>query len=366
MSRREHTGVFKVRAGVYGVDYRTPDGKRHRPIIGSQKLAMRYYQARQAEIFENRYQPAAPVRMTFSELAAKALESKRGRIAPRSWDTEAQRIKAIEDTTTLGSALIDTVTAATIDALLTKILNSGKSGATCNRYRSALSSCFSYAVDMELLAKNPVRKVRKYPEAECRRRFLAADEEPALRQAVRKNYPEREPELVLILHTGLRKGEMFALRWVDVDLERGQIIVQDSDYAKTGFHAVDLNSAAVAALRELYANSNGRAKVCQPGCYSKSNKWLRDAIKIAGIEDLRPHDLRHTFASRAIERGVDLPTVQECLGHRSILTTRRRYVHLSASHKRAQLEKLVNPLDSFKDSSRQEEAQVIDFKAVEK
>ena len=147
MSRREDTGIFKAPNGLYGIDYRTPDGKRHRPIIGPKKLAIEVYRARKAEIFENRYRPAPVTRMTFSELAVKALASKRGRIASRSYASDSQRTQKIEET--LGSALIDTVTPAMIDSLLSKLFDAGKSGATCNRYRAALSSAFTYAVDME-------------------------------------------------------------------------------------------------------------------------------------------------------------------------------------------------------------------------
>ena len=226
MSRREDTGIWKAGPGRYGVDYRTPDGKRVRKIIGSKKLAIRYLEARKAEIFENRYRPAAPARMTFAELAAKALESKRGRIGKLSYDSERGRSKYLIEK--LGPSLIDTISPVTVDELLSKLSRQGKAGATINRYRSVLSSCFSYARRMKLITENPVRDVPKYPEPRCRKRFLGVDEEPALRQAIRDNYPERLAEFVLILHTGLRKGEMFGLRWKDVDLDSAhpQITVQ--------------------------------------------------------------------------------------------------------------------------------------------
>ena len=363
--RREHTGVFKTADGRYGVDYRTPDGHRHHYIVGSKQLAINIYRARMAEIFEQRYRPQPPTRMTFAELATMNLKRKRGRIQELSYCSDRQRTRELVNA--LGPYLIDEITPPMVDALLSKLRNSGLEGSTCNRYRAALSSAFSYAVDMELLAKNPVKKVPKYPESEGRTRRLQADERPALFEAVRRLHPQREPELVLLLHTGLRKNGMFQLRWQDVDLDRAQITVVNKG---GGTYRVELNSLAVAALRELHAKSGGREKVCQSRAYWSSTDWLEECIKAAGIEDFTPHDLRHTFGSEAIEAGADLVSVQLSMGHRNIQTTRKRYVHLSTAHIKTQLEKMVSNttpvMDSQKDTSTAEIAQVIELKAVNK
>jgi len=71
-------------------------------------------------------------------------------------------------------------------------------------------------------------------------------------------------------------------------------------------------------------------------------KWFETALRLAGIENVTWHTLRHTFASRLVMAGVDLKTVQELMGHKSIAMT-ARYSHLAPSHKLAALEKLVGP-----------------------
>lgn len=371
--RRKDEGIWKAPNGQWGVDYRTPDNHRHKYVVGPKQLAKDHYRSKMAEISELRYRPQ-PERMTFAELARKNLESKRGKISDRSYTSDVGRTKALVKT--LGEVLIDQITPLMVDSLLSRLREAGRprggpgrpsraavlQGATCNRYRAALSSHFSYAVRMKLLTENPVRAVAVYKEPECRKRFLGVDEEAALFASIRRLHPEREGEAILILHTGLRKGGMFSLLWQEVDLDRRQITV----HSKETTYFVELNSAAVAALRDLHARSAGRAKVCQSRSYSRSMDWFTECVQAAGIEDFTLHDLRHTFGSRAIEAGADLTSVQEWLGHKDIQTTRRRYVHLSTEHKLEQIEKLVKAKDKRRTNEKEDAAQVVELKAVKK
>jgi site-specific recombinase XerD len=75
---------------------------------------------------------------------------------------------------------------------------------------------------------------------------------------------------------------------------------------------------------------------------NKKPQWFADAVQEAGINDFDWHDLRHTFASRLVMAGVDIRTVQELLGHESIIMT-MRYAHLSPQHRATALEKLCQP-----------------------
>lgn len=373
MSRRKDTGIWKAGKGIWGVDYRTPDGNRHKYKVGPKQLAKDHLCSKKAEISEGRFRPQA-VHMTFAELAEKNLESKRGKISDRSYVSDVGRTRELVKT--LGEVLIDQITPVMVDSLLSKLRQAGRTpgrlgrppragvlqGATCNRYRAALSSHFSYAVRMKLLTENPVRAVTIYKEPECRRRFLDADEEAALFAAIRRLHPEREGEAILVLHTGLRKGGMFSLLWQDVHLDRQQITV----HSKETRYDVELNSVAVATLRDLHARSGGRAKVCQSASYSRSVDWFQECVQAAGIEDFTYHDLRHTFGSRAVEAGADLTSVQEWLGHKNIQTTRRRYVHLSTEHKLRQIEKLVNAKDKRRTNRKGGTSQVVELKKVTK
>jgi integrase len=171
-------------------------------------------------------------------------------------------------------------------------------------------------------------------------RYLDHDEEAALLAVAAE--PARSVILVGI-HAGLRiKAEACNLRWSDVDLRGGTLSVQAA-YAKNGMHrAVPLNSV----LREAL----GRLKETAAGEFVFRNEdglRLRDidaafatARKAAGISGVTPHTTRHTFASRLAMAGVDIRTIQE-LGGWKTLSQVERYSHLSPSHKAQAVERIV-------------------------
>jgi integrase len=366
MSTRKHTGVFERPAdsGIWWIDYRTPDGKRHREKIGSKQLAIDVYRQRKTEIFENRYKPAQPVKMTFSELCKKALEAKRGHLAPLSYASDVQRLRKMEET--LGALLIDKITTLDIESLLAGIQREA-SGPTANRYRAALSSVFTYAVRHKLLLENPVRSVPAYKESEGRIRYLDKDEEVVLRRVIRKLCPEREAEFDLTLHTGLRKGEWFSLQWVNVELEGPQPhltvegeMTENGTYCKTGRRTIPLNPTAKGALVALHARSEGSPRVCLARAYWRAVAWFDETVVAAGIEDFTWHDLRHTFGSRCAMGGVPVRTIQKWMGHKSITTT-MRYMHLAPSHEWAEIQKLV---DTTEDTSKTRISQITDVQEV--
>ena len=133
--------------------------------------------------------------------------------------------------------------------------------------------------------------------------------------------------------TGMRQGEQFTREWNDIDLDAGTIRLPQTKNGECRF--VQLNSRALAALRMLHEQSIGSGRVFS----NLVPRWFTDAVQEAKIEDFKWHDLRHTFASRLVMAGVDIRTVQELMGHKSITMT-MRYAHLSPKHRIDALEKL--------------------------
>jgi integrase len=139
----------------------------------------------------------------------------------------------------------------------------------------------------------------------------------------------------------LRRGEVFGLRWDDIDLARQQLTVR-GEGAKSGqTRHVPLNSEAVRVLQTWLPK---RVGLVFPGddrnpLVDIKTAWL-PVVKAANIAPFRFHDLRHTFASRLVMAGVDLNTVRELLGHADIGMV-LRYAHLAPEHKAAAVEKLV-------------------------
>jgi integrase len=151
--------------------------------------------------------------------------------------------------------------------------------------------------------------------------ILEEKEENLLRQEILELYPDCEPEFDLAIHTGMRRGEQYRLRWQDVDLKREIITIPRSKHGEV--RHIQINSAAHAALLKL-RRGDGVGYVC-PGLEGPRNRdwrrWFEEIVVKAKILDFRWHDLRHTFASRLVMAGVPLRTVQKLLGHKRMETS---------------------------------------------
>ena len=140
----------------------------------------------------------------------------------------------------------------------------------------------------------------------------------------------------------MRAGEQYGLRRSGVDLEHGILTV----CGKTGERRIHLNSVARSAIEKLLARAAGEFVCGAKRDGQRDNRsWFEKCVRAAGMvangkRTLRWHDLRHDFASKLVMRGVDLRSVAELLGHKSISMT-MRYSHLSPDHQKGNVEKLV-------------------------
>ena len=180
---------------------------------------------------------------------------------------------------------------------------------------------------------NPCRFVQKYKER-TRERFLSEEEFGRLGfvldelEAEGKVSANAVAAIRLLMLTGCRRGEIVTLRWEDVDLEAGELRLRDS---KTGPRQVALSPAAVRVLSAILRHADNPWVIAgrKPGSrLSNLNaSWLVVRAR-AGLEDVRLHDLRHSFASRALALGESLSMIGKLLGHRKVRTT-ARYAHLA-------------------------------------
>ena len=204
-----------------------------------------------------------------------------------------------------------------------------------NRTLSLLSRMLTLAEVWEMRPEgvNPCRHVRKYPEHK-RERFLSDDEYrrlgAALRDAEREGFasPVAVAAIRLLMLTGCRSGEIMSLRWEYVDLEAGEIRLPDS---KTGAKVVHLGDPAIAVLRSI-PRMEGSPWVLPGVKRDKHITYLHDSwrriLDRAEIDNLRIHDLRHSFASGGLLVGEGLPMIGKLLGHNKVQTT-ARYAHLA-------------------------------------
>jgi|SRR5579871_356385 len=329
-------GIFErpARSGVWWISYCDAEGKRHREKIGRRSAALDAVVKRRLEIAEGRFiPPRAGARLLFRDLAHSALQNKKLRLAPLSYRTDVDRLKQLLPL--IGNVPADRLTPARIEETLA-VLKARVSSSTVNRYRSLIGSIYSFALRAGKIATNPVSRVKRFKENESRLRFLSPEEEKAIREAFVADVHEWEFDLAL--QTGMRRGEQFGLLWKDVNWEAKTLTVR----GKTGRRHIKANTSAIAALRKLHAVTGGTKFVCPDRDENHTRDWRRwfeEAVKKAKVDDFHWHDLRHTFASRLVMRGVDIRTVQTLLGHKNVQMT-MRYAHLSADHSAQAVEKM--------------------------
>lgn len=242
--------------------------------------------------------------------------------------------------------------------------------ATCNRYKSTLSLVYRLGIEHKKVKTNPARLLKRKREDNERVRFLGqftpaevededlrnlTDEESRLRFIVARGYPAHLPELTIALHTGMRPSEQYGLKWDRVDLLRRLISIPKSKNGKA--RHIPLNTEAAAAFTELKKrrSPDGWVFVNMDGerlCGYKH--WFDPAVDLAGIREFTWYCLRHTFASRLVMAGVDLRTVAELMGHKTIQMT-MRYAHLAPEHNLAAIERLVSFNSGNSDSGERSE-----------
>ena len=202
---------------------------------------------------------------------------------------------------------------------------------TANMVLAVLSSFWTWCVRRGLVeGENPVRYIERNPENKCER-FLSPDELARLGKALTEYEPHHFFAVValrLLILTGARRGEILSLRWDEVDFEGGFLRLADS---KTGPKNIALPGAVAEILNEL-PRLEGNPYVIPGGKAGRPLVNLNDPWgkirSMAGLDDVRIHDLRHSYASVAVSGGMGLPQIGKLLGHSQTQTT-HRYAHLA-------------------------------------
>ena len=251
----------------------------------------------------------------------------------------------------------------------------GLAASTVNRRVTTLKAVLNKAVEWDVIPANPLNKIKPLKiDKKSRVRFLSKDEEKALRQALDdreadirrgrmsgnawrevrgyKTLPSIDsvftdylkPMVLLTLNTGLRRGEVFNLKWSDVDFSHKQLTVEGTTAKSGQTRHIPLNKEALALLVNWKLQSKSLFVFPSPVTGGKLDniKSAWEALRArAGIPGFWFHDLRHTFASKLVMAGQDLYVIKELLGHSTIQMT-ERYAHLSPDHKASAVEFLVS------------------------
>jgi integrase len=233
---------------------------------------------------------------------------------------------------------------------------------TATRTVGLLGAIFSYAVKERLRQDNPVRGIKRFRDG-ANERYLSNAELGRLGEALAAAERDGEHPAViaairLLALTGARRSEILSLRWEYVDLERACLRLPDS---KTGAKIIRLGAPAMEVLASL-SRVAGNPYVLpgeKDGAHYVGLPRSWDRIrKRAGLEDVRLHDLRHSFASVAAGGGDSLLIIGALLGHKDSATT-KRYAHLADDPLRAAAERISGRIAGA--MKGEQEAEVVDL-----
>jgi integrase len=318
--------AIKPRNGIYWLDV-TINGKRIRESLKTSdpKQAQELHDIRRGELWRTGMLKTKPKR-TFSEACDRW---ERDRAGKKSFSDDLDKIKFFKEK--LGKRQLSEITADDVEDILPKDV----SPATRNRYRALVRAILRRAQRIWLWIDTvPVFVTEEEPKR--RVAFLTHDQATALLAALPEKY--RSPVRFALL-TGLRKSNVFNLRWEQVNLERGCVILE-ADETKPGVRfLVPLNTQAKELLGSYPEPRQGlvfgEIERISPSV------WQR-ATKAAGAPWLRFHDLRHTWATWHAIAGTPIATLQELGGWQTIEMV-RKYAHHTDEHLAAAAEKVGLP-----------------------
>lgn len=251
------------------------------------------------------------------------------------------------------------ITPLAVNEFVAQELETGRRNSTVNKYTKLMSQIYSFMIDMDIVVKNPLARIKSLKEERSEEiRSLSTEETKILLSKTKEIYPDFYPLLFTALFTGMRQGELMGLTWDSINWITRKITV-DKNFThgrvgttKTGkVRKVDMSLELVKVLKEWrLACPKGEHNLVLPngdGGYQDANNMIKrrfkPALSRAGIDSLRFHDLRHTYASLLLANGAPMKYVQHQLGHSSIKMTMDLYTHLLPEVN----EQCVNLLDNI-------------------
>lgn len=314
---------LRPRGGWWQARYSTPAGRVEEHLhVTSVEAAIKRAGEINALIERGEYATLESLRrgqeVTFKALVDEFKASYTG-WSPRTWKGCEGLVGACLEA--WGDLPLASVTTRTISGYLARRQADGLNPTTCNRYLSFLRRLFDCAVKWGYLARSPAAEVRFNKAQSVIPEALTDAQLAALLEHLPK---QNRPLVILAADTGLRRSELWALTWADVNWAEKEIIVRVSK--NTEWRVVPLTDRAVEILRQL-REAAVKAKVQALDQRIFVPKDLKRSLHNAGVKakigHVHFHMLRHTFATRLRDRGVPLDRIKELLGHKSMVMVLR-------------------------------------------
>jgi len=331
-------GIIR-RFNNYYIDYYY-QGRRIRECVSKNKRdAEAALAVRKSEIVQGRYQIRKRGDVRLDVFSKTYMEYSRAN--KRSWKRDEVSLKNLLPF--FGDRMLSDISPFLIEKY--KIKRSAKAKpATVNRELALLKHMYTMAIKWRKTFSNPVKEVKLFREENTQERILTQEEIRILLEACSDSL---RPIVVTAVNSGMRLGEILTLTWGQVDFEQRVITILHSKSGKV--RKVPMNETLWETLRAIKKNAAQDAvfisdRTGRPYKINCRGSWDK-ALKKAGISDCRFHDLRHTFASHLVAAGVDIITVQQLLGHSTIVIT-QRYAHSAPQSKREAVALLKQRLDA--------------------
>lgn len=339
------------RGGKYYISF-SCDGQWVRKVAGrTKKEAAEALEAIRTDIRRGDLHFKGQCKVTFKEYAQRYMEEF-SKVHKRSWRRDLASLKNLVPF--FGEFRMGKINPFLIEQYQSKRTQNVKP-ATVNREMALFKHIFTRAVEQEIVMANPVKRVKFFKVDNIVNNNLTPEKVTRLLSVC----PEFiRPIVLTAIHTGMRRHEILDLQWADVDLSKGLIHVIKSKSGKDRW--IPINKTLMETLLQL--KRGARTEKVFPLERKKRHADLewhwKKIVRDSGIGKCRFHDLRHFHATRLVELGVDLVTVQNLLGHSNIQVT-IRYAHSSPQSQREAVHRLDSALYVASDSERVAQAAAV-------
>jgi integrase len=332
--------VYKRRSGNWAIDF-CLNGRRIRETIGScRKVAETVLHKRLTEVAENKFLDIRrEENIKFKELAEAYME-RHAKPYKKGWErSDAVNVRQLVET--FGEMRICDIKPLKILDYMSQ-RSKVVAPATVNREMACFKCIFNKCIEWEMIRDNPAKRIRIFKLNNKRVRYLEKDEITTL---LRNSSDKLKNIITFAISTGMRKGEIQGMRWKDIDFKNNVITLPITKNGEVRHVPICTNVKDI--LLNMKERSTSTVVFCDEETGESYNfrKSFETALRKSNIKDFHWHDLRHTFASHLVMAGIDLNTVRELLGHKSLEMT-LRYAHLSADHKMRAVQLLERKLDT--------------------
>lgn len=359
---------------------RTPDGKqKRRAFYGkTRKEVQEKLTAALNDVNNNTY--IEPSKMTVEQWAEIWMkEYKRNTIKAQTYSRYGRDLKKYI-LPVIGQLKLKDIKTEMIQKILNEIYQSGYSNALLTHVQALTYQLLKQAVDNDLISKNVAEKTKlPYRQEDKKIRVLSVEEQQRFIDVAKESYMGEY--YIFCLATGMRRGELIALTWDDIDFDKHTVSVNKTavyakDYydpngtwkniinspkSKSSNRIIPLLPDIITMLNELKKKQDINRQI-QAEKYEEKNlvfctrrgkqliygnlrKMLLNIAKKAEIDNLHIHCLRHTFATRGLENGIELRVMQDFLGHSSIKMTSDLYTHVLPDKKSESIKKMENTIN---------------------